>query len=184
MIASGRVHKSKLAASRIPLEDTLYFFPSLLAQWLIITLLFLSVVVTIYFTAYVPFGAIPFKFGLGSSSHTFTLSIFSVISIIFLAALLHQIFDSRYIIGKDYVRGVNGLLSFQERDSRIDFENIREIEIDASLIDRILNIGDVLIMSSVNSEAVVHLNRVYNPWKLRAIIEYRKAHLTDLNRNL
>ncbi len=102
---------------------------------------------------------------------TLEFSVFSLISLFCFIALVQKVLNSKYYIGDSYVRSVHGRLSFQRKDIRIDFVNIKGIEINASLYDRIFNIGTVLIGSSTGGGIYVSFEKVKNPGRIRNLIE-------------
>lgn len=90
-----------------------------------------------------------------------------------LMVLLHKLYDERLVIGPDHVQCTTGTLSFTRKDMRIDFVNIRGIEIDCSLYDRIFNLGNVHIGSSMHEEVEIKFVGLRNPELIRKVIESR-----------
>ena len=58
-------------------------------------------------------------------------------------------------------------------DIRLDFENIRGVEVDQNLLQRILGVGDVLVGSSMHADVEMTMAGVRHPEKYREIIEKR-----------
>lgn len=66
--------------------------------------------------------------------------------------LIHITYDNKYIIGPTYVRSISGILSLHKKDLRIEFKDIRSINIERNLYERIVNVGDLQIRSVTGTE--------------------------------
>ena len=102
-----------------------------------------------------------------------TISLFGIIPLILLAVVAHRLWNFRYVIGQDYVRTIEGLLSISKKDMRLEFHNIRGVEIDRSLYGRIVNIGDLLVGSSMHAEIELQLRGLRDPSFYRDVILHR-----------
>ncbi len=89
----------------------------------------------------------------------------------------HRLIDARFVIGQDYVRSVTGLCSVRKRDVQMDLENMRGIEVERGLWGRIVNCGDVLVVSTVSNEVEVRMDGVHDPSRYRDFILERKRAL-------
>lgn len=96
--------------------------------------------------------------------------LFALPPFVLLAFILHRVGDNRYEIWEDHVRAVTGILSLEKDDTRIEYVNIRGIEIKRNFYGRIFNIGDVIIVSSAISGVEVVIDNVRDPSKYRDII--------------
>lgn len=95
---------------------------------------------------------------------------FALVPTILFFVILHRLKDNRYEIWDDHVRAIKGLLSLQKDDTRIEYLNIRGIEIKRGLYGRIFNIGDLIIVSAAAPGVEVVIDQIKDPSKYRDII--------------
>ena len=139
-------------------------------------LFIILVIVAFYLSARYPWSIQPIAIS-EQSDFVFHLPLFALPPVLLLFYILHILRDRRYIIGADYVRSIQGLLSLRKKDVRIELQNIRGIEIDRSLYERILNLGTLHITSTMSSEHDVMLVGVLNPSNYRDLILERMKHV-------
>lgn len=93
-----------------------------------------------------------------------------------LAAIIHKKFNARLVVCKDYVLFITGLLSWREKTLRLEHHRIQEIEIDQTIIQRILGIGDVIITPAVTSfDAFMRVPGVRSPRIVKDLLRARGA---------
>ena len=98
--------------------------------------------------------------------------------IVLLGYIVHRLYDRRYYIGKEYVRSIKGLLSFTKQDMRLEYKDIRGIEIDRSLYGRIFDIGTIRIGSAMSDSVELEMPGVRHPSYLRdLLLKYQKQAL-------
>ena len=93
---------------------------------------------------------------------------------ILLCLLIHRLYDSKYLIGKDYIRALHGLLSFRKQDIRLEYMDIRGIEINRGLYGRVVNTGIITIGTAMMEKEEMNITDIYNPSFYRDIILKRK----------
>ncbi|MCB0332452.1 MAG: hypothetical protein KDD55_03065 [Bdellovibrionales bacterium] len=108
---------------------------------------------------------------------TIDVPLTGAVPIFFSFVMVHYLFDSHYIIGKDYVRSVDGVLSFSENDVVIEMQDIRAIEVDYGLYGRFANTGSIKIGTAAHEAQEITMRFVYNPEYYRDIIVARRAQL-------
>lgn len=114
-----------------------------------------------------------FQFVINETAYTLSLPLIGILPFLILAYTAHRIFDCKYIIADSYIRELSGLASFKKKDKRLEFYNIRGIDIDRSLLNRILNVGDLKIGGSMHDEVEVVFSGIRNPSKYRDIVVER-----------
>lgn len=73
------------------------------------------------------------------------LPLFWLVPMFSLLFTITRIYDVRYIIDSRGLESKVGILGLNQRITRVRFEDIRSIEIEQTVMDRILDIGDVEI---------------------------------------
>ena len=104
------------------------------------------------------------------------LPVFGLPVLLVLVILLQRVYNNRYTVCEDYIREVTGLLSLHKKDARIEFWNIRGVEIDRSIIGRMVNTGDLHIGSAMQSDPEICFWGVRNPSRVRDLILKRAKH--------
>ena len=88
----------------------------------------------------------------------FPLPLFAIIPLLLLGALFHALYNVRLILCPEYLIYVEGALNWKEKSIRVEYEHIREIEIDQTIYQRIVNVGDILVTvvaTSIESSLIV-----------------------------
>ncbi len=95
-----------------------------------------------------------------------------------LGKILITVYNSRYIIDETGVEAQVGLVSFYLRQPRLRYEDIRGVEPEQSLLERILHIGRVLIGSAMMAEVEIVMEGVPDPRAIQLLInKERDRHL-------
>ena len=98
--------------------------------------------IAIYLTDAFPWSMQPI---LATDSFTIKLPLFALPSLILLGKMLHSIFNKKLIFTDDYILFLEGLMSWKEKAIRLHYFNIKEIEIDQTLYQKIFGLGDLII---------------------------------------
>lgn len=103
------------------------------------------------------------------------LPLFGIVPLALLAQVVHSLLDYRYILCEDYVLGVEGLLSLKRRSIRINYVHIRGMEIDESLWQQLLRVGDLTILATTldQGEHEVTMRGIAQPRRIKDLIQAR-----------
>lgn len=101
------------------------------------------------------------------------IPLFALPPIVMIVCAIHRLYNCRYVISHDHVLAVAGLLSMSMKDTRIDYENVRGIEIVRSLSQRIFDVGDLKVGSSMQDQIEIEMRGIRQPNKYRELIERR-----------
>ncbi|MBX7144184.1 MAG: PH domain-containing protein [Oligoflexia bacterium] len=103
------------------------------------------------------------------------IPLFGLLPLIILFRLLHNLYNYRYILCDEYVLEVRGLWSLAAKSVRINYIHIRGIEIDESLVQRILGLGDVSILGVIGNqgEPCLTMKGLRNPRHVKDLIQDR-----------
>ena len=89
-----------------------------------------------------------------------------------------RIYDSKFIIDERGVEAQVGLVSLNLRQPRLRWEDIRGVEPNQTLWERILGIGSVLVGSAMTNEVEIVMEGVGNPRSVQLLIgAERDKHL-------
>jgi hypothetical protein len=149
-----------------------YFYPTWRSQLLMtIAYLILSVIVVFICQNYSDMMVLPGKlFEYGDSVIRLYLPLPIIIPGFVLGKILLYIYNSKYIIDERGVEAQIGLVSLNLRQPRLRYEDIRGIEPQQTLWERILGIGSVLIGSAMTQDVEIIMRGVANPRAIQLLI--------------
>jgi uncharacterized membrane protein YdbT with pleckstrin-like domain len=159
-------------------SEPIVFYRSHLAELPLILLCLALFIAGIYFSflypEYIEFIELFTIFG---RTAYLPIPLFLLVPIILLAYTLHCLYDAKYILGPDYIRATYGLISFKKKDMRLEFIDIRGIEINRGIYGRLVNVGTLHIGTAMKEEEELFIEKVYNPSQYRDIIIRRRKFL-------
>lgn len=109
-------------------------------------------------------------FSLGDTRYFLHLPLLSLPAGAMLAKILIHIYDAKYIIDEHGVEAQIGLVSLNLRQPRLRWEDIRGVEPNQTIWERILGIGTVLVGSAMTQEVEVQMAGVANPRAIQLLI--------------
>ncbi len=123
---------------------------------------------TTYLTVFYPdFTTVPLDFG--ESEVDFPL--LNVLPLILLCRAAFVIYNERFVLTPDYLIHVTGRLAWRGRSSRLDYSKIQEIEIEETILQRALGVGDLKIIPTAGTEAnSIRLKGVASPRGVKDLI--------------
>ena len=101
------------------------------------------------------------------------IPLFLLLPVVLASYIIHGLYNYKYVISNDYVLDYEGVLSFKMTETRVEYEHIRGIEVDRTIYQRILGLGDIRIGTAVRNDVEVLLKGIYNPHYYKDIIESR-----------
>ena len=120
---------------------------------------------------YVPVTVIRGKlFPIGDTVLYLDLPLLVLLPGFLLGKVLLYIYNSKYIIDERGVEAQVGLVSLNLRQPRLRYEDIRGVEPQQTLWERILGIGSVGIGSAMTQDVEIMMNGVANPRAIQLLI--------------
>lgn len=170
--SAGNIEKHGIPSESTKAESIrYYFYPTWRSQLFpLISFLLLSVVCVVV-NRMVPSLLIKgHLFTVGETSLFLYLPLLIFLPFAVLVRILMKIYDSKFTIDKDGVEAQIGLVSLNLRQPRLRWEDIRGVEPNQTLWERILGIGSVLIGSSMTNEVEIVMEGVANPRAIQLLI--------------
>ncbi len=126
---------------------------------------------TTYLTVLYPdFTTVPLDFG----AREVDFPLLNVLPLILLCRAAYAIYNERFVLTPDYLIHVTGRLAWRGRSSRLDYSKIQEIEIEETILQRVLGVGDLKIIPTAGTEAnSIRLQGVSSPRGLKDLIRER-----------
>jgi len=130
----------------------------------------------------VPVLVLPGKlFSLGHTTFILHFPLLSLIPLYLLGKVLIRVYDAKYIIDEGGVEAQIGLVSFNLRQPRLRWEDIRGSEPQQTIWERVLNIGTVMVGSAMTQDVEIVMSGVANPRAIQLLIQgERERRLQDL----
>ena len=100
--------------------------------------------------------------------------IFSIIGVLFLLKAAWKSYNQRLCLCNQYVSAYAGILSPSMRTTRLLYEHVRGVEIEQSLFQRCVNLGDLHVGSDVNKgEGEMVVCGIRNPDRVKDLLLQR-----------
>jgi hypothetical protein len=148
-----------------------YFFPTWRSQCLNLLAFFALCLVGIVGSRAIPHTVMAGSlFSFGDTSYFLHLPLLCLPAGAMLVRILIHIYDAKYIIDEHGVEAQIGLVSLNLRQPRLRWEDIRGVEPNQTIWERILGIGTVLVGSAMTQEVEVVMSGVANPRAIQLLI--------------
>ena len=95
---------------------------------------------------------------------TIYLPLFGIFPLVICGVLAHRVLNERLIFHPDYMLFREGVVSWREISSRVEYEWIREVNIKQNLLNKLLGVGEVKVSTvATQFAAVLTMPGVRNP---------------------
>ena len=159
-----------------------YIYPTWRAQILPLTSYFVLAILTVVLSRYVPLLVIKGPlFTIGETRYWLHLPVVILAPGFMLGKVLIYMYDAKYMIDDNGVEAQVGLASMSLRQPRLRYEDIRGVEPNQTIWERILGIGSVLVGSAMTGDVEIVMEGVPNPRAIQVLInKERDRHLHKL----
>ncbi len=156
------------------LQDTqlrYYFYPTWRSQTILLVtyamLCVLSIVGSRYLTVLVIKGRL---LSIGAADLYLHLPLLALVPAFVLSKILINVYDAKYIIDEMGVEAQVGLVSLSLRQPRLRYEDIRGVEPNQTIVERLLGIGSLLIGSAMTQDVEIVMEGIANPRAVQRLI--------------
>ena len=159
-----------------------YFYPTWRSQIGNLLAFFVLALLAIVGSRYLPMLVIPGKlFQYGNTLFILHFPVLMLLPASMLGKILIHVYDAKYVIDEAGVEAQIGLVSFNLRQPRLRWEDIRGSEPQQTLWERMLNIGTVGVGSAMSQDVEIMMKGVANPRAIQLLIQTeRERKLQDL----
>ncbi len=149
-----------------------YFYPTWRSQLLNLCGFAGLCVFCILGSHYIPYMVIPGKlFSVFGHTVMLHLPVLILFPGFMLGRILVNIYDAKFIIDESGVEAQIGLVSFNLRQPRLRWEDIRGSEPQQTIWERLLGIGSVLVGSAMTQDVEIVMSGVANPRAIQLLIQ-------------
>lgn len=159
-----------VATHNLAIEDVIEFLdeggvvilrPSVRAEWPRMAAFLAASVFAIYLTV------------LNPNSFIGIVPMFVFLPLSILAVIMHKRFNSKYTLSKSHVTCVTGLFSWKHSRIRLGYDQLKAIEVEKNVIDRILNTGNIRLSTAMFDQPEVTLKRLHNPQYFAGVVKVK-----------
>jgi len=98
-----------------------------------------------------------------------------LIPLLLLLWMLACVWDERYVIQRGSLLKIKGFMSFALSTTELYYDAVRTIQVEQTMYQQLLNLGDVRIGSLFAKNSDVVMRGVRDPYRYKALIERRMA---------
>lgn len=148
-----------------------YFYPTWRSQLMNLVVLFLLSILTVVVSRYIPALVVAGSlFSIGKTTLFLYLPILILLPGAMLGKILINMYDAKYIIDEQGVEAQIGLVSMNLRQPKLRWEDIRGVEPNQTIWERLLGIGSVLIGSAMTQDVEIVMSGVANPRAIQLLV--------------
>jgi len=110
-------------------------------------------------------------FTIGGTSITLKLPLFWLLPLMALGSAFYRVYNVRYSVDSQGIESRIGVLSLNQITTRIRFEDIRSIETEQTLIERLLDVGLVAMGTAASSGLEMTFEGIAAPREVQNMIQ-------------
>ncbi len=110
----------------------------------------------------------------GDTRLVLKLPLFSLVPLMSLMMLIVPIYDATLTVDSRGIEMRRGILGLRQHIMRVRFEDIRGVEVDQTLLERILNVGTLGIGTAAQSDVEIYIDGIPAPLELKEMIQSEK----------
>jgi len=104
------------------------------------------------------------------------ISLLPLIPLFVLGRAAYPIFNERLVLTPQYIIHVVGRISWRVRSVRLEYAHIQEIEIEQTVFQRILDVGDISIVALGGAKvATIHMHGLAHPRGVKDLIRSKRS---------
>lgn len=119
---------------------------------------------------------------LESFQLSLTLPLYWLMPFFVLILGVARVYNVKYVIDSRGLEAKVGILSLNQRITRILYNDIRSAETDQTLLQRVLNIGDVEVGTAATAEIEIVFSGISAPQEVQNIIQRERDRALQVNR--
>ncbi len=111
---------------------------------------------------------------LGSYEIWLSLPLFWLLPAFWLGMLIVRIYNVRYSADERGLEAITGILSFSQKITRVRYEDVRSLELDQTLLERILDVGELEVGTAGTAGVEMAFEGVGAPFSIKKLIQFRR----------
>ena len=122
-------------------------------------------------------------FSVGSRTIYLSLPLFWLVPMSALLYLIARMYDVWYVIDRQGIEAWTGILSLRQSITRLRHEDVRSIETDQTVMERLLDVGEVRVATAATDSVEVVFQGVASPKALQAWLQAERDEVQKRLRN-
>ena len=111
----------------------------------------------------------------GAGSSVYLLVVVSLMFVVLMSRPVVILFDSVYVVGRHHLYAIRGRLSLRRYLTEIPYEDMRGVRCEQSIVERVLNIGRIVVWTASADRPAVAMRWISAPARVTDLI----LHLID-----
>lgn len=108
---------------------------------------------------------------IGTTRLLLDLPLYWLLPVAALLRAIFRVYNVAYVICPEFIESREGILSLRQSITRIRYEDIKSIETDQSVLDRILDVGLVEMATAATGEVEVAMKGVERPKAIQDLVQ-------------
>ncbi len=121
-------------------------------------------------------------FTIAGMRFTLSLPLFWFIPALTIGNSLYRIYNVRYSIDSRGIEEKHGILAMRTKTTQVRYEDVRSVELEQTLLERILHIGEVEIGTAATGATEIKIQGVAAPEEVQDMIQRERDRRTKLQR--
>lgn len=96
-----------------------------------------------------------------------------------LTVIIHKKYNRKYVVSAHGISFQRGILSIRKKEQALSYAKFRSAELQQSILQRILNLGDLGITTILGDQPEIKLVGIFKPRELAAVIEFFIAKMVN-----
>jgi hypothetical protein len=113
-------------------------------------------------------------FDVGAYRLSMSLPLYWLVPVWWLSTLLFRIYNVRYSADERGLEAVTGILSFSQTITRLRYEDVRSLELDQTLLERVLDVGELEIGTAGTAGIEMVFEGISEPFRVKTMIQDRR----------
>ena len=140
-------------------------------------------IVCVWLTWKYPWSVVVGKlFSFGDLTVYLHLPTFALIPLALLVDVMVKLYDVQYTVSEKGIEARIGILSFHQRITQLRFEDIRECSIEQSLLERMLDVGDIEVATAATGLTEIVLEGIGAPTEVHELIQKERDRRQSIAR--
>lgn len=177
-IRSEEGRSKQFVLNQIRDKENIIVYRSPRSEWpQIVLVLFLCLLVNMAAFSY-PGTLYPISFGeFRGTPIGIVIPLLMFFPLVLVGRMFWRLFDQRYVVGLESIVEVTGLASFNTKTTEVYYTNIRAVEIEQTVIQRLLHTGNLKIGALLSNQGDITMAGIRNPEQIKGILERRLRRL-------
>jgi membrane protein YdbS with pleckstrin-like domain len=117
--------------------------------------------------------SLPIDLPIGNGSVRLGLPISLLVFLVFMARPFVRIYDARHEVGCHHLHSIEGICSIARDEVEVPFIDLKGVRFHQTILERILNVGTVIVWTAFADKPEFELEDVGNPEEICGVIRDR-----------